>query len=160
MQTMESLINLVGERVESTIVRALIESEQLQSSIGEDLEEGEPVRSHLLGRSKGYAFSHTFGRLDTLFVYVKPKDEYAAFCGLLPHGLTARSTRSDVRKALGTPSRTGEPQTLPPLGRHGAWDRYDSKVRCIHFEYSEPGEEIELITVMMADTAPGGSATE
>jgi hypothetical protein len=49
---------------------------------------------------------------------------------------------------------SGEPQDAPPLGRYGAYDRFDSKIRCLHFQYSEPAEEIELVTVMTADVAP------
>jgi hypothetical protein len=154
MPSMESLMALVGEPVDAPGVQALIASERLLSSTDEDLEEGVPVRSHLLSPSGGFEFSHTLGRLNTLFIYVRPKGGNAAFRGALMHGLTARSTRTDVRKRLGTPSRSGEAQTLPPLGRFGAYDRYDSKGLCLHFQYTEPEEQIELITVMAADTAP------
>ncbi len=160
MPSMESLIALVGEPVDAPAVQALIASEQLLSSTEEDLEEGEPVRSHLSSPTGGYLFSHTLGRLDALFVHIKPKGEYAAFRGALSNGLTARSTRADVRRSLGTPSRSGEPQNLPPLGRYGGWDRFDSKGLCLHVQYSEPEQEIELITVMMADIAPGAAAAE
>lgn len=155
MPSIESLIALVGESVDAPAVQALIVSEQLRSSTEEDLEEGEPVRSHLSSTTGGFLFSHTFGRINTLFVHVKPKGEYAAFGAALTRGLTARSTRTDVRERFGRPSRSGEPQNLPPLGRFGGWDRFDSKTLCLHFQYGEPEEEIELITVMMADIAPG-----
>jgi len=154
MPFMESLIDLVGQPVDATAVQALIASEQLQSSTEEDLEEGEPVRSHLSSCTGGYALSHTLGRLDTLFVHVRPKGEYATFREALVHGLTPQSTRSDVRRRLGTPSRSGEAQNHPPLGRYGAWDRFDTDVLCLHFQYTEAGEEIDLITVMMPDMAP------
>src|SRR4051812_32751258 len=137
MPSMESLMALVGERVDAPAVQALILSQQLQSSTEDDLEEGEPVRSHLFSPTGGYLFSHTLGRLDTLFVHVKPKGEYAAFRGALSNGLTAGSTRADVRKSRGRQSRSGEPQDLPPLGRYGGWDRFDSKALCLHFQYSE-----------------------
>jgi hypothetical protein len=154
MPSMESLIALVGEPVDTPAVQALIASEQLQSSTEEDLEEGEAVRSHLSSPTGGYLFLRTLGRLNTLFVHVRPKGEYAAFRGTLTHGLTARSTRTDVRTRLGTPSRSCEARNLPPLGRYGAYDRFDSDVLCLHFQYTEPEEEIELITVMTADVAP------
>lgn len=154
MPSLESLIPIVGQPVDDAAVQALIASEQLQSSTEEDLEEGEPVRSHLSSPTGGYLFSHTLGRLNTLFVHVRPTSEYAAFRGALVHGLTPQSTRSDVRRRLGTPSRSGEAQNHSPLGRYGAWDRFDSQVLCLHFQYTEPGEEIDLITVMMSDVAP------
>ena len=154
MPSMESLIALVGQRVDAAAVQALVASEQLQSSTDEDLEEGEPVRSHLSSPTGGYLFSHTRGRLNTLFVHVRPKGEYAAFRGALVHGLTPQSTRSAVRRRLGTPTRSGEAQNHPPLGRYGAWDRFDSGVLCLHFQYAEFREEIDLVTVMMSDVAP------
>lgn len=160
MLSMDSLVALVGQPVDTAAVQALIASERLQSTTEDDLEEGEPVESHLSSVSGGYEFSQSLGRLNTLFIYVKPKGEYAAFRGTLTHGLTAQSNRLDVKRSLGTPSRSGEAQTLPLLGRYGGWDRFDSKVLCLHFQYSDPEDEIELITVMMADVAPGGAAGE
>ena len=154
MPSMDSLIALVGQPVDAAAVQALIASEQLQASTEEDLEEGEPVRSHLSSPTGGYLFSHTLGRLNTLFVHVRPKGEYSAFRGALVHGLTPGWTRADVRRRLGTPSRSGEAQNHPPLGRYGAWDRFDEDVLSLHFQYTEPGEEIDLITVMMSDLAP------
>jgi hypothetical protein len=112
------------------------------------------VRSHLSSPTGGYLFSNTLGRLNTLFVHVRPRGEYAVFRGALTHGLTPQSTRADVRRRLGAPSRSGEAQNHPPLGRYGAWDRFDTNVLCLHFQYTEPGEEIDLITVMMSDVAP------
>jgi hypothetical protein len=154
MPSMESLIALVGQRVDDTAVQALIASERLQSSTEEDLEEGEPVRSHLSSPTGGYLFSHTLGRLNTLFVHARPKGEYAAFRGELVHGLTPQSTRPDVRRKLGTPSRSGEARNHPLLGSYGAWDRFDSTPLCLHFQYTQAAEEIDLVTVMLAHVAP------
>jgi hypothetical protein len=151
---MESLVALVGQPVDAPAVRALIESERLQSSTGPDSEEGEPVRAYLSDPDGGYEFSHRLGRINTLFVYVRPAQGNAAFRGALVHGLSARSTRADVRRELGTPTRSGEARTVAPLGRFGAHDRFDSTDRCLHFQYAEPDEKIQLITVMTTDTAP------
>jgi hypothetical protein len=150
---MDSLAALVGQPVDAPAVRAMIASERLQSSTDADLEEGEPVRSHLSSRGAGYEFTHVLGRITTLFVYVTPAAGTAAFKGKLIHGFSPRSTRTDVRRKLGTPSRSGEARTISPLGRVGAHDRFDSKHSCVHFQYTEH-EEIELITVMTSDTAP------
>jgi hypothetical protein len=154
MPSMEALVALVGQPVEAPAVRALIASERLQSSTEPDLEEGEPARSHLFSPGGGFEFTHTLGRINTLFVYVRPAGGNAAVSGTLIHGLSARSTRTDVRRKLGTPSRSGEARTVAPLGRFGAHDRFDSEHVCVHFQYTEPDEQIELITVLTADTAP------
>jgi hypothetical protein len=151
---MDSLVALVGQPIDAPAVRALVASERLQSSTEPDMEEGEPVRSHLSSPAGGFEFTHTLGRINTLFVYVRPAGGNAAFRGTLIHGLSARSTRADVRTKLGTPSRSGDAQTITLLGRFGAHDRFDSKDLCVHFQYTEPDERIEVITVMTADTAP------
>lgn len=154
MTSMESLAALVGQPVDAPAVQALIASERLQSSTGPDSEEGIPGRAYLSQPGGGYEFSHALGRINTLFVYVTPAHGNAAFRGTLVNGLSARSTRADVRRELGTPSRSGEARVVAPLGRFGAHDRFDAAERCLHFQYNEPDETIQLITVMTADTAP------
>ena len=154
MLSMESLAELVGQPVDAPAVRALVATERLRSSTEPDLEEDEPVRSHLLDPEGGYSFSHESSRIRALFVYVRPTGDAAAFAGPLVDGLTARSTRADVRRVMGAPSRSGEPRTVAPLGRYGGYDRYDAEHVCVHFQYTEPGEFIEQITVMTADAAP------
>ncbi len=154
MPSMESLVALIAKSVNSPEVQAVIASEELVLSSEEDLEEGEPVRSFLSSPSGEYLFSHTLDRIDTLFIYIKPKTKHTAFTGELIRRLTINSSRMDVRRIFGMPTRSGEPQDLPPLGRFGGYDRYDSKELCLHFQYSESDEQIEMITIMSADIAP------
>ena len=92
--------------------------------------------------------------IETLFLFVLPSEGFEAFRGTLIGGLTSQASRDEVRTQLGLPSHSKEAQTLPILGRKGAWDRYDSERICIHFEYTEPDERLRMVTVMAADTAP------
>jgi len=154
MPTLESLMSLVGKPVASADVQSLVAADGLIASPEPNLEEGELPRSYLSCPSSGYLLSHTEGRVNTLFVFLVPTDEYQPFTGLLTAGLSASSTRANVRRALGKPSHSGEAQTLPILGRKGAWDRYDQGSLCVHFEYTDPGERVRQITVMAAHAAP------
>jgi hypothetical protein len=152
--TFESLISLVGQPVTSANVQGVVGADELVASTEPDLEEGELPRSYLSCPSKGYLLSHTDGRVSTLFIFLVPTDEHQAFVAPIMAGLSAASTRSSVRQALGKPSRSGEARSVPILGRKGAWDRYDHVSLCVHFEYTEPDERIRQITVMSADIAP------
>ncbi len=154
MPTLESLMAIIGQPVTAADVRSLVEAEGLIASTEPDLEEGELPRSYLSCPTGGYLLSHTAGRVNTLFVFLVPTDEYRAFVAQLIAGLSCSSTRADVRHTLGLPARAGEAQTLPVLGRKGAWDRYDQGPLCVHFEYTEPEERIRQFTVMTADIAP------
>jgi hypothetical protein len=154
MRSLESLMSLVGQPVIADGVQSVVSTDQLESSTEPDLEEGESPRSYLSSPGGGYALSHTDGRVNTLFVFLVATDAYQPFRGALPAGLSAASTRADVRRALGKPERYGEPQVLSGLGRKGAWDRYDRGSLCLHFEYTETGERVRQITIMTADTAP------
>ena len=154
MPTLESLMALVGQPVTATDVRSLVAADGLIASTEPDLEEGEAPRSYLSCPARGYLLSHTSGRVNALFVFLVPIDEYRAFSQALIAGLSAVSTREDVRLAFGKPARSGEAKTVPVLGRKGAWDRYEQGSLCVHFEYTDPEERVRLITVMTVDTAP------
>lgn len=154
MHTLDLLIPLVGQPVTAAGVQSLIAAGQLESSTEPDLEEGESPRSFLSCPAGGYQLSHADGYINTLFVFLVPTDEFRAFNGTLTAGLSAASSRSDVKRALGNPERSGEAKTLPILGRKGAFDRYIRGSLRLHFEYTEPDERIRQITVMTADNAP------
>jgi hypothetical protein len=103
--TMEALLALVGQPLDDLAVQALIKSERLESSTEPDLDEGESPRSYLRSPKGGFDLCHTGGRIDTLFVYVQPTQEYAAFQGKVLDGLSAQSTRSDVAARSGPAAR-------------------------------------------------------
>ena len=154
MPTLESLMALVGQPVTAADVQSLVAVDGLISSTEPDLEEGELPRSYLSCPPGGYLLSHTGGRVNTLFVFLVPTDEYRAFSAPLTANLSPSSTRGDVRLAFGLPARSGEPKTIPGLGRKGAWDRYEQGALCVHFEYTDPEGRLRQITVMTTATAP------
>ena len=154
MPTLESLMALVGQPVTAADVQSLVAADGLIASTEPDLEEGELPRSYLSCPASGYLLSHAGGRVNTLFVFLVPTDEYQAFSAPLTAGLSSSSTRADVRRVFGVPALSGEAKTLPVLGRKGAWDRYEQGALCVHFEYTDPEGRVRQITVMTADTAP------
>jgi hypothetical protein len=153
--TLDSLIALVGQPVDSAAVQALIHTARLQASaVPEEVHEGGERRCYLSSPEGGYELIHTNGRVVTVFLHLRPGEGLDPFQGSLLGDLSAQSTRDSVRGLLGRPSRSGEAETIPVLRRRRPWDRYDSPTVCIHFEYTEDGELIQRITVMATDFAP------
>jgi hypothetical protein len=152
--TMDQVLALIGQSVDSEAVQALVESAPLTESNEPDLEEGEPPRHSLTNPRDGYELTCVRGRITAAHLYLVASKEYRPFCGTLVSGLSPRSTRGEVHRVLGRPSRSGEARTVPILGRQGPWDRYDGEIVCVHFQYAEPVDRIRLITLMAADVAP------
>lgn len=86
------------------------------------------------------------GSLETIFLYARN----GAF---LPKPLHVTQSRSEVRAALGVPSRSGEGSKDPVLGDTGPWDRFDSASASIHVEYASDGA-IGMVTLMRPGAAP------
>jgi hypothetical protein len=148
MATAEALMAVVGSPVDSDAVRALVAADGLASIADPDLEEGVPVRAYLFNPAAGYQLMHHRGRVATAFLYAEPDEGFVAFPGPLPGGLPRGATRAEVRGRFGTPERTGEPATMPVLGRRGAWDRFAVGGVWVHFQYTEPGECVRRVAVM------------
>jgi hypothetical protein len=154
MRSVESLMALLGLPITSDIVQDMVASESLEQVIEDDLEERESTRGYLSCSRGGYSLAHTDGFIDTIFVFVARTEKYQPFRGPLLARTTSASTRDHVRKAFGEPERSGEPKTVPVLGRYGAFDRYRQGDLYLHFEYTEPDERIKQITVMTSERAP------
>lgn len=154
MTTAEELMTVVGLPVDSVAVRALVAADGLAASAEPDLAEGEPLRAYLSAPRAGYQIMHQSGRVVAAFMYAEPTEGFEAYSGLLPGGLPRRATRTEVRARFGIPERNAEAVTITGLGRQGAWDRFAiGRVR-VHFQYSEPGELVCLVTVMAAAETP------
>jgi hypothetical protein len=152
--TMDQISALIGEPVDSETVQVLVASAKFVASSETDLDEGVPLRHYLSCHRDGYVLTHVLGRVTTAHLFLQAKDEYRPFRGALVSGLAPRSTRTEVRDRLGRPSRSGEARTMPILGRHGPWDRYDGERFCTHFQYTEPDDCLQLVTIVVTDIAP------
>jgi hypothetical protein len=151
---MQSLMALVGLPFDAEQVREVWIADELEVLADPDLEEGETLRRHVSNGADGYELLDADGRIVALFVYVVPLGDFSAFRGALISGLSANSSRRDVLNLFGSPPISGQAETIPILGRQGAWDRYDSDQVCLHFEYTEPDERLRQITIMAPDFAP------
>jgi hypothetical protein len=154
MATAEALMAIVGSPVASDAVRAIVATDGLTASADADMDEGVPPREYLSSQAAGYELVHEGGRVVTAFLYVEPTDGYAPFPGPLPGNLSRGATRADARASFGVPERSGGATTVGDLTLGGAWDRFAVGDLRIHFQFGEPGERVELVTVMAADSAP------
>ena len=64
------------------------------------------------------------------------------------------SSRSEVIRRFGRPSKSGEARVHKILGEYGAWDRYDRSEYSIHIEYHPHTDRIKRITLMRAEVVP------
>jgi hypothetical protein len=150
-------MSLVGKEVDSAAVRKLVVAEQLELAKGKKLEAGLARRNTLSNFKGGYMFQYTGDRLNTLFVFLQPdalNERFEPFSGELVAGLSAGSTRTDVRRALGEPTSSGEATEIVGLRRFGPWDKFDRDSLRLHFEYTEPDERLHRLTVSVSDSAP------
>jgi hypothetical protein len=145
MATLEALMAVVGQPVESDAVQSLIAADQVTESIDFDLGKGKQ-RTFLANRAGGYQLSHQLGRIDLAVVYAQAGRGFQAFPGPLPGGFTAQATRADVRRELGIPSRYG-------VGEQGPWEGYVVGPSWVFFCYDAAGERVMWTMIEPARTA-------
>ncbi len=74
--------------------------------------------------------------LVTAFLYAEGHDGHSQFCGVMPHGASFASSRTDVLRQFGAPERSGP-----------TWDRFAFSTHLVHFQYAT-AEALRMITVM------------
>jgi hypothetical protein len=154
MAMAEEILELIGAATTSAKVTALIASDCLTESTDPDYEEGEARRTYLTCREKGYSFIVLDGRIVTAHVYAKPSEGFDQFPSPLPGALPSTATREEVIARFGPPERSGAPMTISGLRRKGPWDRFHLGPIYIHFQYSESGGSIEMVTLMHESFVP------
>jgi hypothetical protein len=154
MATGDELLSIVGMPIKSASFRTLVATDRLKAHKQEDLEEGEPVETYFVGKKMGYEILTHSGRVVSVFLYAEPTDGYTAFPGPYPCGVDHGSTRAKVRQLLGKPERSGKAFKDRILGQQGAWDRFAVGTIRIHFQYTNPGLRVSLITMMTETDAP------
>lgn len=151
--TMDELATLIGRPVEEPAVQSF-------------LAEHGPARQRLTDRyarertfadpAAGYEITYHKGRrgqpdrVVTVFLYVEPRDGYAAFAGRLSGGLAPADGPAEVAAKLGPATRQG---ASDPAGEW-VWERRDTDRLCLHVAYRQGGVGIRLITLMAPDVAP------
>jgi hypothetical protein len=110
----------------------------------------------LADKAAGYEITYHKGRrgkpdrVVVVFLYVEPRNEYAAFAGQLSGGLAATDGPAEVAAKLGPPTSRGttDPEEESP------WERRDTDRVCLHFTYGEGGTGVQMVTLMAPDVAP------
>lgn len=154
MATARKLLSILGKRITGSAFQGLVAADGLRASKQEDMKEGLPVAWNFIGKKVGYEILAEDGRVNTVFFYVEKADGFAAFAGRLPYDVPRDATRTEVRRQFGRPQRSGKAYKDKILGPQCAWDRFVVDSICIHFEYTEPGLKISLVTLMTEDAAP------
>ena len=147
---MHEFIKAVDQPVAADHVEALVARYGLRKYAGDDhSDEGLPREYYLESKSSGVLIRYYDARLvKTVYLYSGEQEGFSQFPGALIEGLTFRSKRNDVVRALGKPSRTAPALKVPILGSHGGWDRFDKVGYSIHFEYSARTNTVARITIM------------
>jgi hypothetical protein len=154
MATAKKLMSLLGKASTSAALRGLIVADKLKVSKEEDLHEGLPVTEYFSGKKAGYEILAEGGRVNTIFLYVEKADGFAAFPGPLPYKIPVEANRTEVRRLLGKPEKSGKAFKDKILGPQHAWDRFAVDSICIHIEYSDAELKVSLITLMTEEAAP------
>jgi hypothetical protein len=90
---------------------------------------------HSAGKKKSWV-------LTGIGVYSGGHERYAQYAGQLPGGLTFESTRAEVRKALGSPVKSGGGKIIGTLVRP-EWDQFRLAKKCLAtFSYFAENERI------------------
>jgi hypothetical protein len=154
MATVRKLMSLLGKPVTSAALRGLIVADKLKVSKEEDLHEGLPVTENFTGKKAGYEILAESGRVNTVFLHVEKADGFAAFAGPLPYKIPVEASRTEVRRLLGKPEKSGKAYKDKILGPQRAWDRFAMDSIFIHIEYSDAELKVSLITLMTEEAAP------
>ena len=154
MATARKLMALLGKATKSAALRGLIVADKLKVSKEEDLHEGLPVTESFSGKMAGYEILAEGGRVNTVFLYVEKAAGFAAVPGVLPYKIPVEANRTEVRRLLGKPEKSGKAFKDKILGPQRAWDRFAVDSICIHIEYSDAELKVSLITLMTEEVAP------
>ena len=153
MATARKLLSIVGKPLKRSVFQALVATDKLKAYKEQDLKEGQPVATNFIGKKVGYEISTESGRVVAVFLYAVTADGFAAFSKPLPYGVPYGATRTEVRRLLGKPELSGQAYVDDILGPQGAWDRFAIELIRIHFQYTNPGLQVRLVTLMTVEDA-------
>ena len=154
MATASKLLSLLGKPITGAALRGVIARDELKLSKEPDLKEGQPDACAFIGKKVGYEISAEDGRVVAVFLRVEKSDGFVSFPGPLPYKVPRDATRTEVRRLLGKPEHSGKAYKDKILGPQNAWDRFAVDSIRVHFEYTDPGLQISLVTLMTEESAP------
>lgn len=151
--TMDELAALIGLPVEDPVAHAFLTKYGPRRQPRTDRAAREGT---FADAAAGYVITYYRGRrgtpdrVVTAFLYVEPRDGYAAFAGRLSGGLAPADGPTEVTAKLGPPTRRG---ASDPAGEW-PWERRDAERLCVHIAYRRGGVGVRLVTLMAPDVAP------
>lgn len=69
-------------------------------------------------------------------------------------GVNQFTTRDEILKKYGSPTKYSQEKTIPILGKVGAWERYDYENYVLHFSHCVNSDKIDKISFMLPNPAP------
>ena len=150
MLSMDDFVALIGQPMDSPVVKDFLQSRRLARSKSDD--EYEPER-YLTSLADGYDIRHKKGkraRVECIWIRLTPSEGFTPFSGPLSRGMMPDASRAEIQALWGTPSRCG----AGDAAGEWPWDRFDSDTVCIHIAYKQGGTGIRMITLMDPAIAP------
>ena len=145
--TMDKLLKLIDKHLEEPEVVRFFNDYSLQFEYDED-------EYYISFTDVGLEFiADNAKRITTVFISSLSKGAIKEYSPI-KEGVSFRSTRSEVRNVMGSPTSSGNPLADTILEPTGGYDRYDNNQHAIHFEYNSENNTISLITLMSINDAP------
>src|SRR5262249_1644372 len=134
---MEEFLKAIDQPITADGVRKLVDRYDLSEVTRGPSDEGYSRKYYLESEKHGVRIQYCGARLVKTVTLSSGLGWGSRFQGPLIAGITFQSYPEDVRRALGSPSKSVNPGMVPGLGRPtGGWDRYDRANYTIAFSYS------------------------
>jgi hypothetical protein len=151
--TMDELAALIGLPVDDPVVQAFLPE---YAPVSQPMTDRYTKERTFADRTAGYEITYHKGRrgkpdrVVTAFLYVLPRDGFAAFAGRLSSELVPADGPGEAATKLGPPTRQGQSDKAGEW----LWERRDTDQVWVHVAYGQGGVGLRLITLMAADVAP------
>ncbi len=84
----------------------------------------------------------------TIFLYSEGYEGRSGYKGGIDVDISFSSSRDDVRSKLGNPESSNDNEGQQKLGFVPLWDKYHIDGHYVHFQYSQGGNSISLISLI------------
>lgn len=154
---MEEFLEAIDQPITADSARKLVDRYGLIEVKRGPSDEGYPRKYYLESEKHGVSITCCEARLIKTVTLSSGLGWGSRFQGQLIAGITFQSYREDIRRALGSPSRSVNPGVVPGLGRPtGGWDRYNRETYSITFSYSAATRMLVLVSINAPDETRRG----
>jgi hypothetical protein len=104
--------------------------------------------NYLNARDAGISFAlDKKSKVESIFLYSDGVEDFKQYSEELPGEILFEMSRAQIRKALGEPGFSGEAGGVGLMAIDFSFDRYESDIHYIRFEYAEKDAHIRLVTI-------------